>query len=199
MYVISKKLHISFVLVAFLCFGLSSCDVINAIDDVVIQDQNKSAYIITKGGHSSNNGFKKLSTNLMRFEVQFDSTAIYQTVNPANQADINKLYGLSDCNSDHHTNSARFGWRWYNNRLEIHAYTYVNKQRASEYITSVEMGKQNVFELRLEDNQYVFLLNDVRVVMPRGCTGSGEGYLLYPYFGGDEVAPHDITIRIRDL
>jgi hypothetical protein len=36
-------------------------------------------------------------------------------------------------------------------------------------------------------------------LMPRAAaTVKAKGYRLYPYFGGDETAPHDITISIRD-
>ena len=31
----------------------------------------------------------------------------------------------------------------------------------------------------------------------RPCFIEYKKYLLYPYFGGDETAPHDITIRIK--
>jgi hypothetical protein len=30
-------------------------------------------------------------------------------------------------------------------------------------------------------------------------TPKGQGYQLYPYFGGDETAPHDINIWIKNL
>jgi hypothetical protein len=30
-------------------------------------------------------------------------------------------------------------------------------------------------------------------------TPKGKGYRLYPYFGGDETAPHDISIWVKDL
>jgi len=36
--------------------------------------------------------------------------------------------------------------------------------------------------------------------MPRESTTTmAEGYQLYPYFGGDETAPHDIFIWIEKL
>jgi len=30
-------------------------------------------------------------------------------------------------------------------------------------------------------------------------TATAVGYKLYPYFGGDEAAPHDINIWIKEL
>jgi len=135
----------------------------------------------------------------MRFAVTFDSTAIYTTTNPANQGDINKLYGVSDCGSDHQTNSARFGWRWFNGKLELHAYTYLNKVRKSAYIGDIPLGKATVCELKLENEQYTFSASGHTVSLPRACNGAGAGYQLYPYFGGDEAAPHQVTIAIQEL
>jgi hypothetical protein len=38
------------------------------------------------------------------------------------------------------------------------------------------------------------------VQLPRHCTGSNyTRYKLFPYFGGDEVAPHRIKIKITEL
>ncbi|MFD2244969.1 hypothetical protein [Pontibacter ruber] len=183
-----------------LCFAMLSCEV----DSVTHVDANPEpssvTYTIPKGAHSAtNNPFKLVSASKIRFQAVFDSSAVYTTTDPVNQGDINKLYGLSDCSSDHQTNSARFGWRWYNNRLEVHAYTYYNKSRKSELVSTIEIGKPYTFELRLEDNKFVFELNGKTVSLPRACTGKGEGYQLYPYFGGDEVAPHEIKIEIKEL
>jgi len=33
--------------------------------------------------------------------------------------------------------------------------------------------------------------------MTRWNNVSGSRYYLWPYFGGDETAPHDITIKIK--
>src|SRR5690348_438301 len=70
-------------------------------------------YTIRKGNqYCDGNNFKEIELNEMKFIVKFDSSAIYQTQLAENQYDINKLYGFSDNNSDHHQYSARFGWRW---------------------------------------------------------------------------------------
>lgn len=157
-------------------------------------------YIIPQGQHSTQSPFKFVESSVLRFEATFDQSAVYTTVEPSNQADINKLYGMSDCGSDHHSNSARFGWRWYENKLEIHAYTYHNKRRTTAFISSVQVGQTNRYELEIGERDYIFKVNDVKVSMPRFCAGATNlGYQLYPYFGGDEKAPHDITIRIKEL
>ena len=61
------------------------------------------------------NIYPPYSTSAMHFSVIFDSTDIYTNQLPSNQYDYNKLYGFSDNRSDHHSFSARFGWRWCHN------------------------------------------------------------------------------------
>ncbi|GAB3814039.1 hypothetical protein [Pontibacter rugosus] len=204
MYILSRVRVIA--ALGLLCCALTSCETITEVtpkaDATVAQTQSlgETIYTISKGSHySDNNGYKKLSTSSLKFEATFDSTAVYKTIAANNQGDINKLYGLSDCNTSHHTNSARFGWRWYNNRLEILAYTYLNKKWQYKLLDAVPIGKPAVCEIKMEDSQYRFIMNGKEVVMPRACSGAGAGYQLYPYFGGDEVAPHAITIKIKEI
>ena len=156
-------------------------------------------YTIQKGDHRSINAFEFVSASKFHFEVIFDSSAIYQTIEKANQADINKLYGFSDCFSSHQENSARFGWRWYKGNLELLAYCYVNGERTSKLISKIDLNRSYLCEIDIQDNKYIFRLNDEVREITRACTGSSFGYKLYPYFGGDERAPHNISIKIKDL
>ena len=178
-------------------FSLTSCQTVTPVP--ADEHSETIVYTIKKGEHSAGSPFLARRTDILTFEATFDASAIYQTIDRSNQGDINKLYGLADCRTDHHSNSARFGWRWYNNQLEIHAYTYLNKVRQSELIGVVELNKTYTYRIDLQGNKYIFRLNGTTVEMPRHCTGLAEGYQLYPYFGGDEVAPHDISIAIREL
>ncbi|PVY42453.1 hypothetical protein [Pontibacter virosus] len=187
---------------AFLILFMASCEVettTTTVTDSPVPEPASTTYTIPKGSHNAQIQFKFVETSTIRFEATFDSTAMYKTSLPGNQADINKLYGLSDCETDHHTNSARFGWRWFNNRLEIHAYTYLNKKRNTAYITAVQPNQTNRYELVLGEKEYTFKVNDTQVTQPRYCTSASSHYQLYPYFGGDETAPHNITILIREL
>ena len=69
-------------------------------------------YIIPAGGQYSNNsGTESISTSLYKFQVYFDSTAIY-TIPDADKDDINKLSGFADNGDVHLQFSARVGWRW---------------------------------------------------------------------------------------
>jgi hypothetical protein len=181
------------------CFVLSACQTVSVAPIPTKPVAEATMFIIKKGEHSSNAPVKLLTSSAIRFEATFDASAVYETSVKENQADINKLYGMADCRSDHHSNSARFGWRWYNGKLEVHAYTYFNKTRHSKWVGIVDLNKAYTYEIQLQDDKYVFSLNGQQIDLPRHCNGTGEGYQLYPYFGGDETAPHDITIAIKNL
>lgn len=158
-------------------------------------------YNITKGSHSSDkSGLQSTSVDSMVFEVLFDSTAIYTTQLRENQGDINKLYGFSDCSSFHHSNSARFGWRFHKNGLELFAYTYAQGKRSFASLGSIEVNKKYTCTIVAKKGSYVFYLNDSEpTLMERGCSNGGFQFKLFPYFGGNEPAPHNISIWIKDI
>lgn len=158
-------------------------------------------YHIAKGQHyADKNPFTQLTTAEMKFIVKFDNSAIYQAVDTNNQGDINKLYGFSDNNQDHHTNSARIGWRWYNNELQLFAYVYNNTIEVDKMITAIPLNQEISCSIRVQGASYLFTVNGVQATLPRASvTKDAAGYQLYPYFGGDEPAPQDIHIAIKDL
>lgn len=155
---------------------------------------------ISKGSqNSSKSAFKAVSVDSMVFEVLFDSTAIYTTQHRENQGDINKLYGFSDCSSFHHSNSARFGWRYHKQGLELFAYTYAGGKRSFVSMGSININQKYTCTIVAKKGQYVFYLdNRKETPMERGCN-SGLQFRLYPYFGGNESAPHNMNIWIKDI
>ncbi len=156
-------------------------------------------YTIQAGQHFSDNSiFKIVSLSEMKFTVQFDSTAIYTTADSLNQYDINKLYGFSD-GDNHHLNSARIGWSWNKNALRLYAYTYYNGVRATEEICTIAIGIPVACEIKVTADEYIFKVNTTTVPMPRFIKNSvAKGYMLFPYFGGDETAPGTIRIFIKE-
>jgi hypothetical protein len=158
-------------------------------------------HVIVKGEHNSDkNPFKQVSLSEIKFQVQFNNSAIYQTLDSNNQRDINKLYGFADNNQDHHTNSARIGWRWYQNELQLFGYTYNNTVLKYQMIKAVPLNKEINCNIKVTANNYIFNIDSTQITMLRtAATPKADGYQLYPYFGGDEVAPHDIRIKIKDL
>ena len=148
---------------------------------------DKSTYVATN--------YSELS-----FAVIFDSSAIYKTIDSTNQYDINKLFGFSDNNADHHQFSARFGWRWSDDSLRLFGYTYNNGLRDSKELGTVQIGQSNNCSIKVSAQQYIFSLNGhIDSLIRESTTPTAVGYKLFPYFGGNELAPHQVTIWIKEL
>jgi len=163
---------------------------------------NGKKYTIAQGTHEIPPTVNFRETNELKFKAKFDSSAIYTTVDPSNQNDTNKLLGFSDCGSlSHLDNSARFGWRWVNNQLEIMAYCYIDKVRPEPVrVAVVKLNTVNNYSIAFKSDRYIFTVNDTnKVEVLKNCDYTGFRFKLYPYFGGDETAPHEIRIWIEEL
>jgi len=154
-------------------------------------------YTIKEGNHRSTYQYTTNFDTLVRFKAIFDSSAIYNTTDPSNQYDVNKLYGVSDCGCSHMKYSIRFGWRWLNDSLEILLFKHQGGVFSFEKITSITLNDVHQYEIIKTDNEYVLYVDNVYRTTPRSCPGLYRSYFLYPYFGGDETAPHNITIQIK--
>jgi len=131
------------------------------------------------------------------FTTTFTNSCIYTLPN-SDQEDINKLFGFS-CGM-HHKNSARFGWSYINNKIQLWAYYYNDTQRYNTYITSLELNKPYQLYLNALESYYEFLVEHdyavvARIKVPRKNKKT-IGYNLWPYFGGNNSAPHDIKIQM---
>jgi len=156
-------------------------------------------YTIQKGKHyCDQSSIKAITvTNEMKFAVVFDSSCVYTFDKNPNQYDVNKLYGFSD-GGDNHINSARIGWSWNNGALHLYAYSYDNGVLENEEITTVPIGQSISCSIALTSGYYVYTVSGVKLYQKRTSQAlSVTGYQQYPYFGGDEVAPQLITIKIK--
>jgi hypothetical protein len=160
----------------------------------------EKVYTIEKGEHYSKGlKFGLFVAKKMKVDVRFDNSAIYNFGN-SNQADTNKLIGFSDCLSTHHKNSARLGWRWFEDELQVMAYAYADGKRQSKVIGAVPLNEIVRMSIYVDKNNYFFKVGPNSVSLKRGCSKKlAVGYKLFPYFGGDEVAPNDIHIYIKKV
>lgn len=138
--------------------------------------------------------------------IEFNKSAKYQLDN-IDQFDINKLFGISY--GLHHRNSARFGWRWSMRmeKIEILAYVYRDGKRVNEwdeniYICDIEPNSKYNMEIKKENGYYNFKVeNETLEKVYTLKIKHGEcpfwGYELFPYFGGNNTAPHQIEIAIK--
>jgi hypothetical protein len=134
------------------------------------------------------------------FKAAFNETNIY-TLPASEQADSNKLFGFSDCKTLAQESSARFGWRWYNNRLEILAVShYDGRWHLHEIVGVAELNKVYDFKIELSQDktQYIFTFNNSNPIsMKRDCSDDTMlDYYLYPYFGGSEKSPRDMVVSV---
>lgn len=173
----------------FILFFLLSCR----------KEGNIKEFKIKKGNHSSQLYLGNIKSNVIDVDILFDSSCIYDLKDSIQQHDINKLIGFTSCGSLHHTNSARFGWRWYNDSLQIFSYCYVNKNRIIEYIKSVNVEEWHNYQIIDNEFYYNFVVDDISTYTNKDSCLESNRYLLKPYFGGDFPAPHDIYIKIKWL
>ena len=195
--IIHRKLTIHVLLCIILPVIVCGCEDLPFDDKVTVRE-----FTIRSGEHYATPRLTETtSTKRVAFFATFDESARYAFADASEQADINKLLGFSDCTTHHHENSARFGWRWYNDQLEIHAYCYVDSVRVHELIGTVDIGDKIRYEITTTPEAYEFFLNgEKKLAIPRAQTcDEGLNYLLYPYFGGSVPAPHDVHIKIEML
>ncbi len=190
-----KKLYI--ILITLFAFSCS--------DMYVIPETH---YIIQEGDHKSQvvGGFfgdkmRSLKSDHFSFTARFDETVVYDLHNE-NQHDINKLMGFADANNMHQDNSIRFGW-CYNletGKVDIFGYAYLDGERFYKRITDVAVGETAQYDIYLTDESYELTVNGTHdLSIPRKVKNNrGIYYMLFPYFGGNEVAPHDINIFIKE-
>ena len=74
--------------------------IITAISCEDVLEENHETFIIPK--HSGLSKSQSLQSNVLNAFIEFDESSEYETEVRANQHDINKLIGLSECNSLHH-------------------------------------------------------------------------------------------------
>lgn len=154
-------------------------------------------FTIKEGNHRSGYRYKSNCDNNIEFKVIFDESAIYRTKDPLNQADVNKLYGVSDCGKSHMKYSMRFGWRYYGDKLQILWFKHEAGEFTFGVIANIEINKPYTCTLDIFEDEYIMSVDNISTVIPRACPDDYKRYYLYPYFGGDEVAPHTIKIKIK--
>ena len=184
-----NKRNYILILIYFFLLSLNGCK--------KIDDMGYRVFTIKKGNHRSTTNYKTTKTDHLTFKSIFDSSAIYTSIDPINQYDVNKLYGLSDCGCNHSINSIRVGWRWLNDSLEILWFKHMNGNFSFDKITTIDIDKVYDYSISFTDTSYIICVDNICKETTRSCSDNNRRYYLYPYFGGDESAPHDIKIRIQ--
>ena len=153
---------------------------------------------IDAGNHSANESNFQLFTNdTLAFQLTFDESAIYQTIDPQHQLSWSKILGFSDCGTHHHTNSARLVWRWNENTgIELAGYVYIDGVRTWNIVDTIQVNDTISASIYRTPNSYVITTNETKSVQFNRLCNAGISYWLFPYFGGQEPAPQDILVHI---
>ena len=166
-----------------------------------------TSYTIQAGAHNCDQSrLRSVSGTAMNFVAKFDNTATYTlpTTDYNHNYDVNKLWGFSEGYNNQY-NSARIGWRWLNNQLQLFAYVYVRGTLQRDpisydppFIKAVEIGKEVNCSIAVSGSKYIFTVDGTVVETPRGTsTSKFSGYQQYPYFGGTYTAPHKMNFYIK--
>lgn len=161
-------------------------------------------YVIKKGKHNCKPllKFSLVYEKWLQFRVKFTESCLYKYDDLDGQ-DINKLMGFSD-GGLHTKNSARIGWRCIDGKtIELFSFCHVNSKMIYKYMTTVNIDEQVLVNMFVNDDEYMIDVTDSNFKMTTNRVKRGTksnfklDYLLYPYFGGDHVAPHNIEIYIE--
>ena len=164
-------------------------------------DLGYRTYIIPEGKHRSGSFFNHPDNSRIKFHFILDESAEYTTEIPENQYDVNKIYGFSDFGKTHRKYSIRLGWRYIEGNIELCWLKRENNSMSSGFIRNIDINTSYEAMIDIETFYYTITIDgDTTMVRrrPDGFWGTIRRYYLYPYFGGNEFAPHDITIKIKE-
>lgn len=164
------------------------------------------SFIIEKGKHSAKGfHFGLTFSNKIFFTGSFDKSCLYK-FNDVDDWDINKLFGFSTT-FYHHKQSARVGWRIYDsNKFELLTYSYnkgVRCNNETDRLGIVNPNEKFFCEIIDTENEYVYKFksesNNKEIIKfdPKSKDWFIFHYYLWPYFGGNKPAPHDMLIWLK--
>ena len=167
-------------------------------------------FVVKKGKHDANG--EGLRVHLVKigqrhdrrvsFKVLFTSSAAYTTPNPANQADDNKVMGISLMRI--HEDSIRLGWSWdpQHKLMNLAYYGWVNGMPDRQDLTTVPLNTWVDCEIRMNDHGLSVKVNGASKErkVELGWKGTTTTAILRTaYFGGTSVAPQDIEVKVKDI
>ena len=147
-------------------------------------------YIIKQGNNHSN-GAKVYNSDNITFRVYIDQSWVYEP-----DSHWNKLIGFSESVSPHQ-NSLRIGWRCSEEKIIFGMYAYVDgtpvrikgqrEYNPGTWIEGAVFRSYNAYHVFIGSEHF----------HTKATEGKRMISTLYPYFGGDDTAPHDMKFHFR--
>ena len=155
-------------------------------------------YTIRKGSHASNWFPKFTLSNKVYFSFTFETNPSYLLENKQDQKDTNKIFGISD-SWHHHQHSIRIGWRHNSdtNQTTYCVYYYRDGEHYTEDLGPLKIYQDTYVYIEIKKDCYRVTTIDKQVDILRTSKWFGPRYFLYPYFGGQQVAPKQFKIKIN--
>lgn len=162
----------------------------------VFSDEASDIYYIEQGEHQDSRFSIPSPIFSERYDIVFTFNELHLYSDELQTSDINKLYGITSPKI--HQNSARFGWRnIQDDEIEIFAYWYKDGVRGFELIGTTKPKEQNHYSIDVTGHRYVWCFQDIEYVVEG--TKNIATFKAYPYFGGDNPAPHYMYFKINEL
>ena len=168
------------------------------------QKPKEFTFKIKKSNHQSSLSSKLLlSKTAYSIEADFLFTESCEYDIGTDQSDWNKLIGFNHGTFSHHkNNSSRVGWRWdlTNSNYELGYYVKKDGERITGVLDKVKSNEWfHVKVYKGLHNKVNIKVNNHRYQYKKSTDEDLTNYILWPYFGGNEEAPHDMTVKCRNL
>lgn len=136
----------------------------------------------------------------IEYDVFFHIDCKYH-INGEDSEDQNKLFGIGYF-PGHHSDSARFGWRYnpITNKIIISAYCYVKGNRIYTDLREVPLMRWTHMKLVSEFGKYIFYVNgELSINYIEHLHKKKWSFPLGVFFGGNRPAPHTMQIELRKI
>jgi len=159
-------------------------------------------YTIEKWNHRSRRSITILGAftwkSRLDFIFKFKTDPSYTLTNKLDQKDTNKIFGISD-SWHHRQHSVRIGWRHNldTNQTTYCAYYYRDGKHYVEELGPLKINENIYVCIEIKKDHYKVTTLDKTLEIPRTSKWFGLRYFLYPYFGGQQVAPKHFKIKIN--
>ena len=177
------------------------------VPDFLVSDAD---WVVIEAGEHEPSPKRKVALLISPSEVSatvtFDSTCIYD-LGVDDTDDWNKVIGLGFVGSKdqslagqppHQVDGARVGWRWNKQRkcIDLGAYIYVEGKRIDFKVAETTINTPTKLTIKIDyDRKLYQVLGGKAVPFTHSKTFAYNTGL---YFGGNQVAPHRIRVKVVD-
>ena len=179
----------------------------------VKKNEGYEAFVINKNEHYSLRVNRTLPikykfvlcSKSINFSAIFSDGCNYDTDSLGKDSlDVNKLYGIS-YGFDHRYRSIRIGWNYNSNLgvIQLFTYSYIQGQRKIQLLSRVKLYSEITISINWHKDGSIVQVRDFnRVIGENTIVGVSKSWIqfkLFPYFGGNQKAPNDMKIFIKDI